>query len=74
MSVLYGAYRESVSTHSRPKAAGLDVANNTRASLVSTHSRPKAAGAVIGLIAQFGDVSTHSRPKAAGWGRRLPLC
>ena len=34
----------TVSTHSRPKAAGKAAAVFTRADIVSTHSRPKAAG------------------------------
>ena len=56
-----------VSTHSRPKAAGVADSPEVYFEQVSTHSRPKAAG--------YGDftyksfylvVSTHSRPKAAG--------
>ena len=35
---------EKVSTHSRPKAAGIDLVNNSVFLTVSTHSRPKAAG------------------------------
>ncbi len=35
---------DSVSTHSRPKAAGKDLAFFNRSMSVSTHSRPKAAG------------------------------
>ena len=36
--------RQTVSTHSRPKAAGLQAINLTVIKHVSTHSRPKAAG------------------------------
>ena len=38
-----GIQRTSVSTHSRPKAAGRDTDHTSGFSLVSTHSRPKAA-------------------------------
>ena len=34
----------TVSTHSRPKAAGKETVQNQYALVVSTHSRPKAAG------------------------------
>ena len=56
----------SVSTHSRPKAAGLYCTYSFDFLVVSTHSRPKAAG--INNAKQKGQiyVSTHSRPKAAG--------
>ena len=55
-----------VSTHSRPKAAGLRNSITYLSGVVSTHSRPKAAG--MSLPADKWDliVSTHSRPKAAG--------
>ena len=33
-----------VSTHSRPKAAGLELSSLKAIQIVSTHSRPKAAG------------------------------
>ncbi len=35
---------DTVSTHSRPKAAGLNTFNHYQTPEVSTHSRPKAAG------------------------------
>ena len=55
-----------VSTHSRPKAAALDVVNVISNLLgVSTHSRPKAAAEILFEFKTHGDVSTHSRPKAA---------
>ena len=43
----------SVSTHSRPKAAGIfpDTADSDY--LVSTHSRPKAAGVVKTVLKHF---------------------
>ena len=54
-----------VSTHSRPKAAGMVVPKTTVLITVSTHSRPKAA-APAQTNRNFGlEVSTHSRPKAA---------
>ena len=40
----------NVSTHSRPKAAGLPLSSKKWQKMVSTHSRPKAAGF---------DVKTH---------------
>ena len=64
----YGCLRQpcTVSTHSRPKAAGQFKGKKALLELVSTHSRPKAAG-ITQLAARITDlVSTHSRPKAAG--------
>ena len=55
-----------VSTHSRPKAAGLTHYWMLATSVVSTHSRLKAAGAVVFHALQGVFVSTHSRLKAAG--------
>ena len=59
-------YWETVSTHSRPKAAGQDKRYLEFIHDVSTHSRPKAAGNYRWLVYLFKLVSTHSRPKAAG--------
>ena len=56
-----------VSTHSRPKAAGITLITGVPGSGVSTHSRPKAAGKLFGLLSETLPVSTHSRPKAAGY-------
>ena len=58
--------RTSVSTHSRPKAAGQCCFYEIQACFVSTHSRPKAAGTLQPHAVRFAWVSTHSRPKAAG--------
>ena len=56
-----------VSTHSRPKAAGICDALVSNILRVSTHSRPKAAGSSQGnALGSSTTVSTHSRPKAAG--------
>ena len=57
-----------VSTHSRPKAAGLSELLPAKRHKVSTHSRPKAAGQtwVTQVNPEVIIVSTHSRPKAAG--------
>ena len=57
---------QQVSTHSRPKAAGLLLSQQAPLSIVSTHSRPKAAGPAETPKMAGSDVSTHSRPKAAG--------
>ena len=56
----------SVSTHSRPKAAGCYPSQFPYHQLVSTHSRPKAAGCYPSQFPYHQLVSTHSRPKAAG--------
>ena len=66
---LKGVYVENeswVSTHSRPKAAGLFTSALHRYGRVSTHSRPKAAGLLPPFRIALIIVSTHSRPKAAG--------
>ena len=57
---------EVVSTHSRPKAAGVSLKSVLHGGRVSTHSRPKAAGSTRRTFAAPLPVSTHSRPKAAG--------
>ena len=58
--------RQSVSTHSRPKAAGCPFFFLLHGGFVSTHSRPKAAGTTLCRVPLPCSVSTHSRPKAAG--------
>ena len=58
----------TVSTHSRPKAAGAFRTVLGTEQQVSTHSRPKAAGLLVSEPRVSGRVSTHSRPKAAGRG------
>ena len=65
-SVLSTNSRCNVSTHSRPKAAGLGSEFEPPPSSVSTHSRPKAAGRKQSFLGRGYGVSTHSRPKAAG--------
>ena len=57
----------TVSTHSRPKAAGPAISHRLSLWSVSTHSRPKAAGPRNFRLWFFETVSTHSRPKAAGY-------
>ena len=57
---------KTVSTHSRPKAAGKTAEYLQIIRDVSTHSRPKAAGLSDFLIRQF----THgfnSQPPEGGW-------
>ena len=56
----------TVSTHSRPKAAGRLTWQSCHKVKVSTHSRPKAAGTAALHQLHKIVVSTHSRPKAAG--------
>nr|WP_308021541.1 hypothetical protein [Neisseria mucosa] len=55
----------SVSTHSRPKAAGHCRPDFCKSSAVSTHSRLKAAVGESGAGKSTLRVSTHSRLKAA---------
>ena len=69
--VFAGVDDKMVSTHSRPKAAGVRVLVWVMAVWVSTHSRPKAAGKVDTAPPSVSSVSTHSRPKAAGPQRHL---
>ena len=66
LSEKQNARSQKVSTHSRPKAAGLSWLTPLITVLVSTHSRPKAAGRGYLQAAFWQNVSTHSRPKAAG--------
>ena len=61
-----GGTETTVSTHSRPKAAGPCGRRRYALNVVSTHSRPKAAGITVDPAWEGDDVSTHSRPKAAG--------
>ena len=60
-------FGRTVSTHSRPKAAGFWLyPPRDGKRIVSTHSRPKAAGVARQGAGSAAHVSTHSRPKAAG--------
>ena len=62
----------TVSTHSRPKAAGNFFGEHGRGAYVSTHSRPKAAGRVIfGRIALVRFQHTAARRRLDGSSRRL---
>ncbi len=59
----------SVSTHSRPKAAGRCVVGDPGQTRASFNSQPPEGGWSMtryGRANASGDVSTHSRPKAAG--------
>ena len=47
-STSYKGRIKDVSTHSRPKAAGVQLGGKAVNKFVSTHSRPKAAGAIDG--------------------------
>ena len=59
-----------VSTHSRPKAAGIDSLDDVFEKNVSTHSRPKAAGSVPkGICGKRAGFNTQ--PPEGGWGQRL---
>ena len=61
------AMREAVSTHSRPKAAGVYKSNCTAFFTTFQHTAARRRLVGKGKIFFFADgVSTHSRPKAAG--------
>ena len=56
----------AVSTHSRPKAAGLTAFGRIGAKNVSTHSRPKAAGC-SGSFAAAMQLCFNTQPPEGGW-------
>ena len=56
----------SVSTHSRPKAAGSDCFGSVFPPVVSTHSRPKAAG-IKNLHFLFFALCFNTQPPEGGW-------
>ena len=56
----------AVSTHSRPKAAGVQMVRFTPETAVSTHSRPKAAGFPQLPIHRDG-YSFNTQPPEGGW-------
>ena len=55
-----------VSTHSRPKAAGLPLLLKSPLLYVSTHSRPKAAGFVSRLCIILS-MCFNTQPPEGGW-------
>ena len=55
-----------VSTHSRPKAAGLSLNARGNTCMVSTHSRPKAAGPVLRPL-QTHQSGFNTQPPEGGW-------
>ena len=56
----------TVSTHSRPKAAGTSTVNDNVYKAVSTHSRPKAAGhTTSNSIPELSRFNTQ--PPEGGW-------
>ena len=58
-----------VSTHSRPKAAGIEIwIRKMVLTIVSTHSRPKAAGASA-FSRGFSSNSFNTQPPEGGWSR-----
>ena len=57
---------EAVSTHSRPKAAGMANEFMRGVTVVSTHSRPKAAGRLKDFI-QTAMQSFNTQPPEGGW-------
>ena len=62
-----GCFRFGVSTHSRPKAAGMALATQHHLLQVFQHTAARRRlGAYEAGFTLSGSVSTHSRPKAAG--------
>ena len=59
-----------VSTHSRPKAAGLVELLNPLKLLFQLTAARRRLGIPIGFCLSVTGVSTHSRPKAAGFSRK----
>ena len=59
---------EQVSTHSRPKAAGMLDDKGEFVECVSTHSRPKAAGCSYHLSTTHIN-SFNSQPPEGGWAQ-----
>ena len=57
---------KAVSTHSRPKAAGIGIRLPNGRGVVSTHSRPKAAGRMTDLD-MLNDISFNTQPPEGGW-------
>ena len=57
---------EQVSTHSRPKAAGMLDDKGEFVECVSTHSHPKAAGPTAGHRGRFAS-RFNSQPPEGGW-------
>ena len=60
---------ESVSTHSRPKAAGAYALHLLQRPPVSTHSRPKAAGRAL-RQKTAAEWSFNSQPPEGGWKKK----
>ena len=56
----------TVSTHSRPKAAGMTEQEIKKRPPVSTHSRPKAAGCSVGHFVLYG-LCFNTQPPEGGW-------
>ena len=55
-----------VSTHSRPKAAGVRMFDNSMKAEVSTHSRPKAAGPAPPTRCTITN-GFNTQPPEGGW-------
>ena len=62
-----------VSTHSRPKAAGVKTAYDKAVAAVSTHSRPKAAGRLTSSSTGFARCF-NTQPPEGGWKTTAPIC
>ena len=65
--IMKRTFSKNVSTHSRPKAAGVERYKDRFPNLCF-NSQPPEGGWIGSKIYEFqGVVSTHSRPKAAGF-------
>ena len=62
-----------VSTHSRPKAAGLSVQTQKPAFAFQHTAARRRLAAFIDTLSFTFHVSTHSRPKAAGFAATCPF-
>ena len=69
-------YGVHVSTHSRPKAAGLSAESCHTHWTVSTHSRPKAAGTLTGCLSCFAVEFQHTaaRRRLDSYGLSVLFC
>ena len=67
-----GGRMSDVSTHSRPKAAGVTFLPVAIPETVSTHSRPKAAGLVMGNAKPLLE-SFNTQPPEGGWLQEMSV-
>ena len=66
--------RDIVSTHSRPKAAGVGLRSIDGVAICFNTQPPEGGCSVLGYLRYYQAVSTHSRPKAAEHDRDNIRC